>query len=486
MRKISILVCGVAMGVGMSLVATQTRLMSTTSATAASPDIYRQLNLFGDVFEKVRSDYVEKPSESKMIESAINGMLSSLDPHSSYMDAKAFKDMQVETRGQFGGLGIEVTQEDGQIKVVTPIDDTPAARAGVLTNDLITKIDGEAVQGMALNQAVDKMRGPVNTKVTLTIQRPGRKDPLQVTLTREMISIRSVRSRVEGDIAYIRLTQFIEHSFDDVKAAIEKTTKEIGADKIKGYVLDLRNNRGGLLDQAVYVSDAFLNRGEIVSTRGRNADETQRFSARNGDLTNGKPVVVLINGGSASAAEIVAGALQDHKRATLIGTRSFGKGSVQTIIPLGSNGALRLTTARYYTPSGRSIQAKGIDPDMVVLQDIPDEWKGKDETKGEAGLKGHLSGERRDRENAADQQDAAQKKPDDKAAPDAGKAAPDKAAKDKASKDKEPEEQSGSSAYIPPDPAKDKQLQAALELLRTGRVAAAVARPADAQKAKAN
>ncbi|MFC0282133.1 S41 family peptidase [Camelimonas abortus] len=445
MRKISILVCGVALGVGLSLAATQTRLMSTTSATAASADIYRQLNLFGDVFEKVRSDYVEKPNESKMIEAAINGMLSSLDPHSSYMDAKAFKEMQVETRGQFGGLGIEVTQEDGQIKVVTPIDDTPAARAGILTNDLIVKIDGEPVQGMALNQAVDKMRGPVNTKVTLTIQRPGRKEPLQITLTREMISIRSVRARAEGDVAYIRLTQFIEHSFDDLKAAIEKVTKEIGPDKIKGYVLDLRNNRGGLLDQAVYVSDAFLNRGEIVSTRGRNADEIQRFTARAGDLTNGKPVVVLINGGSASAAEIVAGALQDHKRATLIGTRSFGKGSVQTIIPLGSNGALRLTTARYYTPSGRSIQAKGIDPDIVVLQDVPDELKGKDETKGEAGLRGHLSGSPRDGRDRAD-----------------GKAAQD---------GEKQEERSGSSAYIPPDPAKDKQLQAALELLRTGRIA---------------
>lgn len=357
---------------------------------------------------------------------------------------------------------------------------------------------------MALNQAVDKMRGPVNTRVTLTIQRPGRKEPLQVTLTREMISIRSVRSRVEGDIAYIRLTQFIEHSFDDVKAAIEKTTKEIGADKIKGYVLDLRNNRGGLLDQAVYVSDAFLNRGEIVSTRGRNADETQRFTARSGDLTNGKPVVVLINGGSASAAEIVAGALQDHKRATLIGTRSFGKGSVQTIIPLGANGALRLTTARYYTPSGRSIQAKGIDPDMVVLQDIPDELKGKDETKGEAGLRGHLTGERRDRTQPdvskavdKDQDKPATDKGADKGAADTGvtdksasektpadKAGKDKAGADKAAKDKPAEEQSGSSAYIPPDPAKDKQLQAAFELLRTGKVTASVPAPAEAAKAK--
>jgi carboxyl-terminal processing protease len=436
MRKISLVLAGAVLGAGLTVVATQTRLMTSTSAVAASAEIYRQLNLFGDVFEKVRTDYVEKPNEPKMIESAINGMLSSLDPHSSFMDAKSFKDMQVETRGQFGGLGIEVTQEEGVIKVVTPIDDTPAAKAGILTNDLIVKIDDEPVMGLQLNQAVDKMRGPVNTSVKLTIQRPGRKDPLEVTLVREVISIRSVRSRVEGDVAYIRLTQFIEHSFDDLKAAIDKTTKEIGEDKIKGYVLDLRNNRGGLLDQAVFVSDAFLDRGEIVSTRGRNADETQRFNAKPGDLTKGKPVIVLINGGSASAAEIVAGALQDHKRATIMGTRSFGKGSVQTIIPLGSNGALRLTTARYYTPSGRSIQAKGIDPDVQVLQDIPDEIKGRDETKGEAGLRGHL-----------------RNSPDVK------------------------EDKSGSSAYIPPDPSKDTQLSAALERLRAVQSGAAAPKP---------
>jgi len=427
MRKLSLVMVGALIGAGVTVVATQTRLMTSTSAVAASAETYRQLNLFGDVFEKIRTDYVEKPNETKLIESAVSGMLSSLDPHSSYMDAKSFRDMQVETRGQFGGLGIEVTQEDGQIKVVTPIDDTPAARAGIMSNDIITHIDDEPVAGLQLNQAVDKMRGPVNTSVKLKLQRQGRKEPIEVKLTRETISIRSVRSRVEGDVAYIRLTQFIEHSFDDLKAAIEKTTKEIGPDKVKGYVLDLRNNRGGLLDQAVFVSDAFLERGEIVSTRGRNADETQRFNAKPGDLTKGKPVVVLVNGGSASAAEIVAGALQDHKRATVLGTRSFGKGSVQTIIPLGSNGALRLTTARYYTPSGRSIQAKGIEPDVEVLQDIPEDIKGRDETKGEAGLKGHLRGDNKD--------EAAQEK-------------------------------SGSSSYIPPDPTKDKQLASALDLLR--------------------
>jgi carboxyl-terminal processing protease len=424
MRKISLLMVGALMGAGAAVVATQSPLFTTSSAVAASAETYRQLNLFGDVFEKIRGDYVDVPDEAKLVESAINGMLASLDPHSSYMDAKSYRDMQVQTRGEFGGLGIEVTMEDGLVKVVSPIDDTPAARAGILANDLITHIDGEQVQGLTLNQAVDKMRGPVNTTVKLTIRRKGQNEPVEVTLTRDTIRIRAVRSRVEDDVGYIRVTQFNEQTFDNLKSAIEKIAAEVPADKLKGYVLDLRNNPGGLLDQAILVSDAFLDRGEIVSTRGRNADETQRFNAKPGDLTKGKPLVVLINGGSASASEIVAGALQDHKRATVIGTRSFGKGSVQTIIPLGSNGALRLTTARYYTPSGRSIQAKGIEPDREVLPDVPEELKGKDETKGEAGLRGHLkNGE---------------------------------------------EEASGSSAYVPTDPEKDTQLKAALELLRGG------------------
>jgi len=390
MRKISMLMLGVALGAGAATIGTQSRLLSATSAVAAASDTYRQLNLFGDVFEKIRSDYVEKPDESKLIESAINGMLSGLDPHSSYMDAKSFRDMQVQTRGEFGGLGIEVTMEDGVIKVVTPIDDTPASKAGVMAGDIITQIDDEAVQGLTLNQAVDKMRGAVKSVVKLKITRKGVSDPLELKLTRDVIRIRSVRSRSEGDVGYIRITQFNEQTFEGLKNSIDTINKDVGADKLKGYVIDLRNNPGGLLDQAIAVSDAFLDRGEIVSTRGRNADETQRYNARGGDLTKGKPVVVLVNGGSASASEIVAGALQDHKRATIIGTRSFGKGSVQTIIPLGSNGAVRLTTARYYTPSGRSIQAKGIDPDVQVANDIPAELKGKDETKGEASLKGHL------------------------------------------------------------------------------------------------
>ncbi|AWN49751.1 peptidase S41 [Methylobacterium terrae] len=423
MRKVSLVLFGAILGAGTATVATQTHLLSSTSAVAASAETYRQLSLFGDVFEKIRTDYVEKPDEAKLIEAAVNGMLTSLDPHSSYMDAKSFRDMQVQTKGEFGGLGIEVTMEDGLIKVVTPIDDTPAARAGLLANDIITQIDGDQVQGLTLNQAVDKMRGPVNSPVKLKISRKEAKEPLEVTLNRDLIRIKPVRSRTEGgDIGYIRLTQFNEQTYDGLKAAIDKMSTEMPGDKLKGFVIDLRNNPGGLLDQAVMVSDAFLDRGEIVSTRGRNPDETQRFSAKSGDLTKGKPIVVLVNGGSASASEIVAGALQDHKRATVIGTRSFGKGSVQSIIPLGGNGALRLTTARYYTPSGRSIQAKGIEPDQEVLQDVPDELKGKDETKGEAGLKGHL-------------------------------------------KQKDTEERGGSSAYVPPDPAKDKQLIAAVDFL---------------------
>ena len=423
MRKVSLVLFGAVLGAGTATVATQTHLLSSTSAVAASAETYRQLSLFGDVFEKIRTDYVEKPDEGKLIEAAVNGMLTSLDPHSSYMDAKSFRDMQVQTKGEFGGLGIEVTMEDGLIKVVTPIDDTPAARAGLLANDVITQIDGDQVQGLSLNQAVDKMRGPVNSPVKLKISRKESKDPIEVTLNRDVIKIKPVRSRAEGgDVGYIRLTQFNEQTYDGLKAAVDKLSTELPGDKLKGFVIDLRNNPGGLLDQAVMVSDAFLDRGEIVSTRGRNPDETQRFSAKSGDLTKGKPIVVLVNGGSASASEIVAGALQDHKRATVLGTRSFGKGSVQSIIPLGGNGALRLTTARYYTPSGRSIQAKGIEPDQEVLQDVPDDLKGKDETKGEAGLKGHL-------------------------------------------KQKDTEERGGSSAYVPPDPAKDKQLIAAVDFL---------------------
>jgi carboxyl-terminal processing protease len=423
MRKTSVVLLSVATGAALTLLVTQPRAMLMgSSARAATADTYRQLNLFGDVFERVRTDYVEKPDDKKLIDSAISGMLSGLDPHSSYMDAKSFRDMQVQTRGEFGGLGIEVTMEDGVIKVVSPIDDTPASRAGILANDLITQLDDEQVQGLTLNQAVEKMRGPINTKIKLRIIRKGVDHPIDVTLVRDNIRVRSVRSRIEADdIGYIRITTFNEQTTEGLKKSIADLQKQLG-DKIKGYILDLRNNPGGLLEEAINVSDAFLDHGEIVSTRGRNPEETQRRSAHPGDLTKGKPLIVLINGGSASASEIVAGALQDHKRATLIGTRSFGKGSVQTIIPLGNgNGALRLTTARYYTPSGRSIQAKGIVPDIEVLQDVPDDLKSRTDTKGEASLRGHLKSDG--------------------------------------------EEKSGSQSYVPPDPKDDKALKMADDLL---------------------
>ena len=330
-------------------------------------ETYQYLNLFGDVLERVRSDYVDEVTDKDLIENAINGMLTSLDPHSSYMNAKAFRDMQVDTRGEFGGLGIEVTMENGLVKVVTPIDDTPASKAGLQPGDLIIALDGEPVMGLTLAEAVEKMRGKVGTTLKITVRRAAR-EPFEVTLQRAIIKIRSVRFNMEGeDVGYIRITQFNEQTESGLKTAIDNLRKQAG-NKLKGLVLDLRNNPGGLLDQAISVSDAFLERGEIVSTRSRRDGEGSRANAKPGDFTNGMPVVVLINGGSASASEIVAGALQDHRRAIILGTRSFGKGSVQTIVPVASGGAMRLTTARYYTPSGRSIQAKGIDPDIVVEQ----------------------------------------------------------------------------------------------------------------------
>ncbi len=334
-------------------------------AAGNTQETYKALSLFGDVFSLVRSDYVDDVSDDTLVEGAINGMLTALDPHSNYLNAKNFNDMKVQTRGEFGGLGIEVSMENGLVKVVSPIDDTPAAHAGLKPGDLITHLNGSPVQGMTLPEAVEKMRGPVNSDITLTIRREGR-EPFDVKLTRAIIKIRSVRSHLEGnDIGYIRITSFNEQTDVGLNNAM-KSLKDQAKDKLIGIVLDLRNNPGGLLDQAVAVSDAFLEKGEIVSTRGRRSDDAQRYNARPGDIAAGLPVAVLINGGSASASEIVAGALQDHHRAILLGTRSFGKGSVQTIIPLAGHGAMRLTTARYYTPSGRSIQAKGIDPDIVV------------------------------------------------------------------------------------------------------------------------
>lgn len=332
---------------------------------AVSSETYRQLNMFGDVFERVRSEYVEEVDDAELIEAAIQGMLSSLDPHSTFLNSKAYGEMQVHTRGEFGGLGIEVTMENGLVKVVSPIDDTPAYKAGMQPGDLIVGIDGEPVFGLTLGEAVELMRGPVNSEIVITVQRSGVEQPFDVAITRDVIRIRSVKSRAEGKVAFIRVTSFNEQTESGVEKAMRELRKEIG-DGLQGVVIDLRNNPGGLLDQAVAVSDAFLEKGEIVSTRGRGSRGGQRFNARAGDIAEGLPVVVLINGGSASAAEIVAGALQDHRRAIILGTRSFGKGSVQTVIPLPGEGAMRLTTARYYTPSGRSIQAKGIEPDILV------------------------------------------------------------------------------------------------------------------------
>ncbi len=425
MRKNLLFVSGALTGACLTFFATSPQAgHMIAAARAAIPDTYSQLNLFGEVFERVRADYVEKPDDTKLMEGAIDGMVTSLDPHSRYMNDKAWREMQETTSGEFGGLGIEVTMEEGLVKVVSPIDDTPAAKAGIMSGDLITQIDGDAVQGLSLEQAVNKMKGAVDTKTKLTILRKGKDAPVDVSITREIIRVRPVRYHTEGgDIGYVRITSFNEQTTETLRKAVAEIAKEIPADKLVGYVVDLRNNPGGLLDQAVSVSSTFMARGEIVSTRGRNPEETQRFTARGGDLTKGKPLVVLINGGSASASEIVAGALHDHKRATLIGTRSFGKGSVQTIIPLGTgNGALALTTARYFTPSGHSIQAKGITPDIEVTQDVPDELKGRSDTKGEASMRGHLSAEGA--------------------------------------------EQAGSQSYVPPEEKNDKALNAAFNLLR--------------------
>lgn len=363
------------------------------TAHASDSETYRQLSLFGDVFERVRADYVEPTEDSKLVEYAINGMLTSLDPHSSYMTPKSFRDMQVQTRGEFGGLGIEVTMENGVVKVVTPIDDTPASRAGLRPNDYITHIDAKPILGLTLSDAVDKMRGPVNTTISLTVVRKGMDEPFDVKIVRDIITIKSVKYHREGDIGYVRITTFNEQTGDLLDEAIHNLQKQIGASRVKGYILDLRNNPGGLLDQAINVSGDFIEEGEIVSTRGRHSEDTQRYNARGGDLTKGKSVIVLVNGGSASASEIVAGAIQDHRRGVILGTRSFGKGSVQTIIPLGADGALRLTTARYYTPSGHSIQAKGIEPDIIVEQSEDPKKKKRMLITGEAELPGHLTPE---------------------------------------------------------------------------------------------
>jgi carboxyl-terminal processing protease len=391
--------------------------------TTPSAETSRQIELLSKLLDIVRSNYVDKPDDGKLPTSAINGILSALDPHSSYLDAKSYRDMRAATTGEFGGLGMQVNMEDGILKVISPIDDTPAAKAGILAGDVISQIDGVPIKGITLNQAVEKMRGSPGTEVRLEITRKDLEAPLNLTLTRQIIKVSPVRQQVEGDdVGYVRLTQFTSQAENELKQAIQALTAKIPPEQLKGYILDLRNNPGGLLDQAVRVAGAFLTSGEIVSVRGRDPDHVQRFNAIPGDLIDGKPLIVLINGGSASASEVVAGALQDRKRATIIGSRSFGKASVQTIIPLGQgNGALRLTTARYYTPSGRSIQAQGIAPDIEVLQDVPTEL-GQARTRSESSLPGHLKAES--------------------------------------------DEQQGSQSYIPRQAKDDKALQAALALLR--------------------
>lgn len=398
---------------------------SRSAAQVGSVSIYHHLDLFGDVLERVRNDYVEKPNDKKLIEAAINGMLTSLDPHSAYLSPESLNDMQVQTRGEFGGLGIEVRMKNNLVEVITPIDGTPAAKAGILSGDFISQLDGEDVEGLNLREAVDRMRGPVGSEITLTILRKNVQEPIEIKIKRAIIQINKVSHRIEGeDLGYIRVPSFHERTASGIENAVKKIRAKLGDSKVKGYIIDLRNNPGGLLEQAIKVSDAFLDKGAIVITRGRNLEETQRAVARRGDISNGKDIVVLINGGSASASEIVAGALLDLKRATLVGSRSFGKGSVQTIIPLGSNGAIRLTTALYFTPSNTSIQAKGIVPNAVVQQKLPDEFKGKPvKTRGEASLRGHIQVN------------------DDK------------------------EEQHGSLSYVPADPKDDTQLQYAIKFL---------------------
>ena len=425
-------------------------LLGAPAARADRADeqaLYEQLTLFGDVLEQVRRNYVDAPSDKELIEAALSGMMSSLDPHSSYMPPQNFEDMQVETKGEFGGLGIEVTMENGLVKVIAPIDDTPASRAGIMPNDLISELDGKPVLGLTLSEAVDVMRGEKGKPITLTVLREGEDEPLEITIVRDTIKIRAVRTRIEGpdkNIAYIRMTTFNAQTTRNLKRAFNDLPAQIGRNKLAGYIIDLRNNPGGLLREAISVSDTMLDQGEIVSTRGRNDGDSSRFSARRGDMARGLPIVVMINGGSASASEIVAGALQDHHRAIILGTQSFGKGSVQTIMPLSNAGALRMTTARYFTPSGRSIQAKGITPDIIAEQELPEQLQGR-KGRREADLRGALDGKDID---------------------------------GKSNKGEKKKPRRNAIAFIPPKPEDDKQLQSAIELLLDLKKAAAAAQPA--------
>ncbi len=396
MRKFALAVLGGTLAG--ALLTTQVAGPLVAQESSRNASVYQQLDLFGDIFERIRSQYVEEVEPADLIEAAINGMLTSLDPHSGYLAPDDFSDMRVQTRGEFGGLGIEVTQEEGFVKVVAPMDGTPADQAGMEAGDLITHVDGESVLGLTLDQAVDLMRGPVGSEIIITVVREGTAEPFDVSIIRDTIKLTAVRTRVEGDTVVVRVSTFNDQTFTNLNDTIAEAIEELGGlENVNGVVLDLRNNPGGLLNQAIRVTDAFLDQGEIVSTRGREADQGERFNATAGDMIEGKPMVVLINGGSASASEIVAGALQDHRRAIIIGTRSFGKGSVQTVIPLRGDGAMRLTTSRYYTPSGRSIQALGVSPDIVVEQPPRTPAGEEDEaaapplSRSEADLRGALS-----------------------------------------------------------------------------------------------
>jgi len=452
-------VTAVAGGVVLGFVAGAVVPLGHAAEEAKTTDTYRMLELFGDVFERVRSDYVEEVSDEELIEAAVEGMLAHLDPHSTFLNKSKFRDMQVQTKGEFGGLGIEVTMEKGYVKVVSPIDETPASRAGIQAGDFITQLNSEPVQGLTLSEAVEKMRGPIKTKIVLTIRR-GSQAPFDVTLVRDRIRIQSVRSHAEGKIGYVRITSFSEQTDKGLKKAIEKLKKEIG-DDVAGYILDLRNNPGGLLDQAVTVSDSFLEQGEIVSTRGRKEETGQRFYATAGDLTDGKPLVVMINGGSASASEIVAGALKDHRRAILLGTRTFGKGSVQTIIPLGRSGAIKLTTQRYYTPSGHSIQAKGIEPDILVEQAKLEKVDAAGPRRSERDLRGALLNEEDEKKATEPKKDGEAAKPGE-VKKDGSAPKPDAGAKKDSPKDEAPADGTAKKDAAP----EDYQLARAIDLLR--------------------